>query len=64
MATKTEQLPETLLTAPAAESIERKSQTLRKWASTGTGPIKPVRINGRLHWKVSDLRALLDGSGK
>lgn len=64
MATKNEQLPEVLPTAPAAESINRQSQTLRKWACTGTGPIKPVRIHGRLHWKVSDLMALLNGSTK
>jgi hypothetical protein len=64
MASKSEQLPEVLLTAPAAESINRQSQTLRKWARTGTGPIQPVRINGRLHWKVFDLRALLNGSAK
>lgn len=57
-------IPETLLTAPAAESINRKSGTLRKWACTGTGPIKPVRINGRLHWKITDLRTLLDGGAK
>jgi len=64
MATQTTDLPEVLPTAPAAESINRKSQTLRKWASSGTGPIQPIRINGRLHWKVSDLRSLLDGSQK
>jgi hypothetical protein len=58
------ELPEVLATAPAAACINRKSQTLRKWASTGSGPIQPVRIHGRLHWKVSDLRALLDGGAK
>ena len=57
-------LPEVLPTAPAAESINRRSQTLRKWACTGTGPIQPVRINGRLAWRVSDLLALLNGSAK
>lgn len=57
-------LIETLLTAPAAASINRRPQTLRKWAATGTGPIRPVRIHGRLHWRVSDLRALLEGGAK
>lgn len=57
-------LPEVLPTAPAAECINRQAQTLRKWASTGTGPIQPIRIHGRLHWKVSDLRNLLNGSQK
>lgn len=58
------ELPEVLSTGEAAPFINRKGQTLRKWACTGTGPIQPVRIHGRLHWKVSDLRALLDGGAK
>lgn len=62
MAIKTE-LPETLPTAPAAAAINRQPQTLRKWACTG-GPIQPVRIHGRLAWRVSDLRALLEGGAK
>lgn len=54
---------DTLNTTAAAKSINRAPQTLRKWACTGTGPIQPVRIHSRLHWKVSDLRALLSGGG-
>ena len=64
MALKSEQLPEVMPTASAAEAINRRPQTLRKWACTGVGPIQPVRISGRLHWKVSDLVALLNGSHK
>ena len=63
MATKSDNLPEVLPTAPAAASINRQPQTLRKWACNG-GPIKPVRIHGRLAWRVSDLRALLEGGAK
>lgn len=54
-------LPEVLNTEAAAASINRKPQTLRKWACLENGPIRPVRINGRLAWRVSDLQALLNG---
>lgn len=39
-----------LTTTRAAELLNRQPQTLRKWASAGGGPLKPVRINGRLGW--------------
>jgi hypothetical protein len=58
------ELPAALPTDEAAPYLNRKAQTLRKWACTGTGPIQPIRINGRLAWRVSDLRSLLDGVGK
>lgn len=54
-------LPEILPTNEAAAAINRAPQTLRKWACLENGPIRPVRINGRLAWKVSDLKALLEG---
>ncbi|WP_404980338.1 DNA-binding protein [Caballeronia sp. LZ019] len=54
-------LPSVLPTDEAAAAINRKPQTLRKWACLENGPIRPVRINGRLAWKVSDLQALLNG---
>lgn len=50
-----------LTTRPAAASIGKAPQTLRKWACLECGPIRPVRINGRLAWKVSDLLALVNG---
>ena len=52
---------DTLSTDEAARAINRRPQTLRKWAALECGPIRPVRINGRLAWCVSDLRALLCG---
>ena len=55
-------LPEVLPTDEAAASINRKPQTLRKWACLENGPIRPVRINGRLAWRVADLQALLTGA--
>jgi hypothetical protein len=54
-------LPEVLPTDEAAAAINRKPQTLRKWACLENGPIRPVRINGRLAWRVSDLQTLLSG---
>jgi hypothetical protein len=54
-------LPEVLTTDEAAAALNRKPQTLRKWACLANGPLHPVRINGRLAWKVSDIRALLEG---
>ena len=54
-------LPEVLPTSEAAASINRAPQTLRKWACLECGPIRPIRINGRLAWKVSDLQKLLNG---
>lgn len=50
-----------LPTNEAAPVINRKNQTLRKWAALENGPIRPVRINGRLAWRVCDLATLLTG---
>lgn len=49
-------------TDAAALYLMRKSQTLRFWFSCGTGPIRPLKINGRLAWPVADLRKLLGGA--
>lgn len=47
-------------TAAAAYYLSRRPQTLRGWAcKTGTGPLVPIRINGRLAWKLSDIKQLL-----
>lgn len=48
-------------TNAAAFHLGRKPQTLRKWACLEDGPLLPIRINGRLAWRVSDLQALLNG---
>lgn len=45
----------------AAAALNRRPQTLRKWACLENGPIRPVRINGRLAWRVADIQALLNG---
>jgi hypothetical protein len=47
-------------TATAAYHLNRQPQTLRGWAMRdGTGPLRPLRINGRLAWPVADLRRVL-----
>lgn len=48
-------------TDAAAYHLNRKSQTLRAWACLENGPIRPIRINGRLAWPVAAIRALLNG---
>jgi hypothetical protein len=50
-------------TAEAAFHLGRSPQTLRLWACTQTGPIQPLRVNGRLMWPVNEIKKLL-GDGK
>lgn len=49
----------TVETAAAAFYLNRKQQTLRTWACFENGPIRPLRINGRLAWPVAELRRVL-----
>lgn len=56
-------LPATLPTNEAAAALNRAPQTLRKWACHEDGPIRPVRVNGRLAWHIADIRKLLNGEG-
>ena len=53
----------TVETVAAAFYLNRKPQTLRVWACFENGPIKPLRVNGRLAWKVQDIKELM-GAGK
>lgn len=46
-------------TATAAYHLNRQPQTLRGWACHENGPIRPIRVNGRLAWPVAELRRLL-----
>lgn len=52
---------DTLTTNEAASVINRAPQTLRTWACLDCGPIRPLRIHGRLAWRVADLHLLLQG---
>lgn len=56
-----EEQRETVNTDTAAAHLDRKPQTLRTWACKENGPIRPLRINGRLAWRVADLRKLMKG---
>ncbi|MDE2453189.1 MAG: hypothetical protein KGL43_06315 [Burkholderiales bacterium] len=49
----------TVTTAAAAYYLNRRPQTLRAWACHEDGPIRPVRLFGRLAWKTDHLRRLL-----
>lgn len=52
-------------TNTAAFHLGRKPQTLRKWACHEDGPLRPVRIMGRLAWSVVALKRLCsEGSGE
>jgi len=48
-----------LPTNEAAFHLCRANQTLRLWAMREDGPLRPMRINGRLAWPVSELRRVL-----
>ena len=49
----------TVDTAAAAHYLNRRPQTLRGWACLENGPLRPIRLHGRLAWKTDDLRRLL-----
>lgn len=47
-------------TAEAAAHLNRAKQTLWLWACKEKGPIRPMRVMGRLAWKVSDIKRILE----
>ena len=49
----------TVPTNAAAYYLNRRPQTLRLWACFEDGPIRPIRIYGRLAWSVALIRELL-----
>lgn len=49
----------TVETAAAAFYLNRRPQTLRIYACHENGPLRPIRVHGRLHWKTNDIRRLL-----
>lgn len=51
----------TVITEQAAYYLNRKPQTMRAWACLENGPLRPIRICGRLAWPVAEIRALLGG---
>ena len=49
----------TVPTEQAAYYLLRRPQTLRGWACAEDGPLRPVRINGRLGWPVAGIKTVL-----
>ncbi len=49
----------TVDTAAAAHYLHLAQQTMRIYACKENGPLRPRRINGRLHWVTADIRRLL-----
>ena len=55
-----EQITRTILTTEeAAHYLNRRPQTLRTWACLENGAIRPLRINDRLAWPVSEIKKVL-----
>lgn len=52
-------IPAMVTTSVAAKALNRTPQTLRVWACYENGPIRPVRVNGRLAWSVAQIQQLL-----
>jgi hypothetical protein len=49
----------TLTTAEYAHYLNIKPQTARIHACKENGPIRPRRVNGRLHWPTAETKTLL-----
>ena len=39
--------------------LDRRPQTARIWAMRENGPLRPIRVNGRLAWPVADIKRIL-----
>ena len=49
-----------VVTEQAAHYLNRRPQTLRSWAMRdGSGPLRPIRVHGRLAWGMAEIRELL-----
>lgn len=48
-----------LPTNEAAYHLNRAEQTLRLWAMRNDGAVKCLRVNGRLQWPVSQIKAVM-----
>lgn len=49
----------TVATDQAAYYLTRQQQTLRGWACREDGPLRPLRVHGRLAWPTAEIRRLL-----
>jgi hypothetical protein len=48
-----------LPTPEAAFHFNRANQTLRLWAMRNDGPVKCLRVGGRLQWPVDQIKTLM-----
>lgn len=55
----TQELRSALCTNEAAAHLNRAPQTLRQWAMRESGPIRALRVNGRLAWSVADIKRVM-----
>lgn len=46
-------------TSVMCHHLGRKEQTARGWACHEDGPLRPIRVNGRLAWAVADIKRIL-----
>ncbi|MBC7621729.1 MAG: hypothetical protein H7293_22580 [Candidatus Saccharibacteria bacterium] len=49
----------TVLTDACSFYLRIAQQTLRIYACKESGPLRPIRVGSRLHWKTEDIRKLL-----
>ncbi|MEJ1164750.1 hypothetical protein D3C87_1409230 [compost metagenome] len=49
----------TVPTEQAGYYLDRRPQTMRGWACLENGPIRPIRVHGRLAWPVADIKRAL-----
>lgn len=57
-----QELRDAVTTAEAAFHLNRKPQTLLIWSCKELGPIRPIKVCGRLMWRTNDLRKLVGAS--
>lgn len=49
----------TITTREAAHHLSRQVQTLHIWACKESGPVRPIRVCGRLAWPVAEIKRVL-----
>ena len=49
----------TVPTEQAGYYLDRRPQTMRGWACLENGPIRPIRVHGRLAWPVAEIKRAL-----
>ena len=54
----------TITTEEASFYLNRRPQTLRGWACHEDGPIRPLRVYGRLSWPVAEIKQLLNSASR